>query len=116
MVFFSYANFQRSQKHNCYELIDPRFSRNVFEAVQKTHSTCFIGSKTLLLVYSTLLRVNVSIFYMSGFNEACANLYLSRASLKSIVSELLMLLNMKMQNARRKGENPNLIFEIANYE
>ena len=26
--------------------IDTRFSRNVFEAVQKTRGTCFIGSKT----------------------------------------------------------------------
>ena len=51
-VFFSYANFQRSQKHNCYELyisIDTRFFRNVFEAVQKTCSTCFIRSETTLL-------------------------------------------------------------------
>ena len=29
--------------------IDTRFSRNVFEAVQKTRSTCFIGSKTTRL-------------------------------------------------------------------
>ena len=29
--------------------LDTRFSRNVFEAVQKTHSTCFIGSKTTRL-------------------------------------------------------------------
>ena len=27
--------------------LDTRFSRNVFEAVQKTRSTCFIGSKPL---------------------------------------------------------------------
>ena len=26
--------------------IDTRFLKNVFEAVQKTRSTCFIGSKT----------------------------------------------------------------------
>ena len=34
--------------------IDTRFSKNVFAAVQKTRSTCFIGSKTdktLLLVF-----------------------------------------------------------------
>ena len=31
---------------NC---IGTRFSRNVFEAVQKTRSTCFIGSKTTRL-------------------------------------------------------------------
>ena len=42
---------------------DTRFSRNVFEAIQKTHSTCFIRSKTtrLCLVVlnpdKTLLRV-----------------------------------------------------------
>ena len=29
--------------------LDTRFSRNVFEAVQKTRSTCFIGSKTTRL-------------------------------------------------------------------
>ena len=27
--------------------IDKRFFRNVFEAVQKTHRTCFIGSTTI---------------------------------------------------------------------
>ena len=48
--------------------LDTRFSRNVFEAVQKTRSTCFIGSKTtrlrlvvfnpitLLLVFKTLRK------------------------------------------------------------
>ena len=30
--------------------LDTRFSRNVFEAVQKTLSTCFIGSKTTQLL------------------------------------------------------------------
>ena len=29
--------------------LDTRFSRNVFEVVQKTRSTCFIGSKTTRL-------------------------------------------------------------------
>ena len=29
--------------------LDTQFSRNVFEAVQKTRSTCFIGSKTRML-------------------------------------------------------------------
>ena len=29
--------------------LDTRFSRNVFETVQKTRSTCFIGSKTTQL-------------------------------------------------------------------
>ena len=29
--------------------LDARFSKNVFEAVQKTRSTCFIGSKTTRL-------------------------------------------------------------------
>ena len=28
---------------------DTRFSRNVFEVIQKTHSTCFIRSKTTRL-------------------------------------------------------------------
>ena len=41
--------------------LDTRFSRNVFEAVQKTRSTCFIGSKpdkTLLLVFSALHNIS----------------------------------------------------------
>ena len=29
--------------------LETRFSRNVFEAVKNTHSTCFIGSKTTRL-------------------------------------------------------------------
>ena len=50
LMFFSYTNFQRSQKHHCYELSrHTPVSRNVFEAVQKTRSTCFIGSKTTRL-------------------------------------------------------------------
>ena len=58
LVFLSYANFQHSQKHHCYELsLDTRFSRNVFEPVQKTRSTCFIGSKTVLNPDKTLLLV-----------------------------------------------------------
>ena len=49
--------------------LDTRFSRNVFEAVQKTRSTCFIvykttrlclvvlnPDKTLLLVFQTLQK------------------------------------------------------------
>ena len=42
-MFFSYANFQHSRKHNCYmKSIDKRFITNVFEAVQKIRNTCFI--------------------------------------------------------------------------
>ena len=48
-MFFSYANFQRSQKHHVMNSLDTRFSRNIFEAVQKTRSTCFIGPKTTQL-------------------------------------------------------------------
>ena len=29
--------------------LDARFSKNIFEAVQKTRGTCFIGSKTTQL-------------------------------------------------------------------
>ena len=39
--------------------IDTHFSTNVFEAVQKTRSTCFIGSKTIrlpLVVLSPIKR------------------------------------------------------------
>ena len=36
--------------------LDTRFSRNVFEAVQKTRSTCFIGSKTTRLRLVVLTR------------------------------------------------------------
>ena len=39
--------------------LDARFSKNIFEAVQKTRSMCFIGSKTtqLRLVVSDRLGV-----------------------------------------------------------
>ena len=36
--------------------LDTRFSKNVFEAVQKTRSTCFIGSKTTRLRLVALLK------------------------------------------------------------
>ena len=53
-TFFSYANFQRSAfkfptSNVVVNSIGTRFSRNDFEAVQKTCSTCFIGSKTTRL-------------------------------------------------------------------
>ena len=44
--------------------IDTRFFTNVFEAVQKTRSTCFIGSKTtwLRLVVSNPIKHSCSFF------------------------------------------------------
>ena len=44
--------------------IDTRFFRNVFEAVQKTRSTCFIGSETtrLRLVVLNLIKHSCSFF------------------------------------------------------
>ena len=52
--------------------LDTCFSRNVFEAVQKTRSTCFIGSKTTWLRIvvlnpdKTLLRAGVSLSFEVG--------------------------------------------------
>ena len=67
-----------SNVHKCIIVvnsIDTRFSRNVFEAVQKTRSTCFVGSKTtrlrlvvlnpnetLLRLFSTLHIKNLRCF------------------------------------------------------
>ena len=44
--------------------LDARFSKNVFEAIQKTRSTCFIGSKTtwLCLVVLNLIKHSSSFF------------------------------------------------------
>ena len=44
--------------------LDTRFSKNVFEAVQKTRSTCFIGSKTtrLRLVVLNPIKHSCSFF------------------------------------------------------
>ena len=44
--------------------LDTRFSKNVFEAVQKTRSTCFIGSKTtrLCLMVLNLIKHSCSFF------------------------------------------------------
>ena len=51
--------------------IDTRFSRNVFEAVQKTCTTCFIGSKTtrLRLVVLNPIKHSCSFFkhYLTSF-------------------------------------------------
>ena len=38
-----------SNVHKSIIVMNSRFSRNVFEALQKTLSTCFIGSKTIRL-------------------------------------------------------------------
>ena len=44
--------------------IDTRFSRNIFEAVQNTRSTCFIGSKTtrLRIVVLNAIKHSCSFF------------------------------------------------------
>ena len=44
--------------------LDTHFSKNVFEAVQKTRSTCFIGSKTtrLRLVVLNPIKHSCSFF------------------------------------------------------
>ena len=63
-----------SSPHNlnlCSDSQDTRFLWNVFEAVQKTRSTCFIGSKTtrLRLVALNLIKSSCSFFkhYINGF-------------------------------------------------
>ena len=40
--------------------IDTHFFRNVFEAVQNTRSTCFIGSKTTELRLVVLNLINIT--------------------------------------------------------
>ena len=47
--------------------LDTRFSRNVFEAVQKTCSTCFIGSKTTRL-HLMVLNPNKTLLLNGMFN------------------------------------------------
>ena len=41
----------------CLDSQETRFLWNIFEAVQKTRSVCFIFSKTLLLVFLTLRKL-----------------------------------------------------------
>ena len=68
LVFFSYANFQRSQKHdNVMNSIDTHFFRNVFEAIQKTRSTYFIGSKTTLLCLVVLNPIKHSCSFFKHY-------------------------------------------------
>ena len=45
-----------SNVHKSMNSLDKRFSRNVFEAVQKPRSTCFMGSKTTRLRLVVLNR------------------------------------------------------------
>ena len=47
--------------------IDTRFSRNVFEAVQKTRSTCFIGSKTTRLRLVVLNPIKHSCSFLKHY-------------------------------------------------
>ena len=44
--------------------LDARFSEPVFEAVQKTHSTCFIGSKTTQLHLVVLNPIKHSCLFL----------------------------------------------------
>ena len=43
--------------------LETHFSRNVFEAIQKTHSMCFIGSKTTWL-HLVVLNPNKTLHYI----------------------------------------------------
>ena len=68
-----------SSPHNlnlCSDSQDTRFLWNVFEAVQKTRSTCFIGSKTtrLRLVALNLIKHSCSFF------KHYLNFYISNTS------------------------------------
>jgi len=65
--------------------LDARFSKNVFEAVQKTRSTCFIGSKTTRLCLVVLNPIKHSCsFFKHYINHWCIyNQWIYRASEKS---------------------------------
>ena len=58
--------------------IDTRFSRNVFEAIQKSRSMCFIGSKTnrLCLVVLNPIKHSCSFFkqYINILWNFCGNM------------------------------------------
>ena len=57
--------------------IEKRFSKNVFEAVQKTRSTCFIGSKTtrLRLVVLNPIKHSCSFFKHDLTNTHILNFF-----------------------------------------
>ena len=50
--------------------LDTRFSKNVFEAVQKTRSTCFIGSKTTRLRLVVLNPIKHSCSFFKHYIKA----------------------------------------------
>ena len=70
--------------------LDTRFSKNVFEAVQKTRSTCFIGSKTtrLRLVVLNPIKHSCS-FFKHYINVTCRKHHLRGVS-KSKYCDLLL--------------------------
>ena len=49
--------------------LDTRFSKNVFEAVQKTRSTCFIGSKTTRLHLVVLNPIKHSCSFFKHYEK-----------------------------------------------
>ena len=51
--------------------LDTRFSKNVFEAVQKTRSTCFIGSKTTRLRLVVLNPIKHSCSFFKHYLNDC---------------------------------------------
>ena len=51
--------------------LDTRFSKNVFEAVQKTRSTCFIGSKTTRLRLVVLNPIKHSCSFFKHYINEC---------------------------------------------
>ena len=57
--------------------LDTRFSKNVFEAVQKTCSTCFIGSKTIRLRLVVLNPIKQSCSFFKHYITSQGYLFIS---------------------------------------
>ena len=72
---------------------DTRFSKNVFEVVQKTRSTCFIGSKTTRLCLVVLNPINHSCLFFKHYLKLLS---------EKIIIPLLRLIFLNYMNQKLK--------------
>ena len=107
--------------------IDTRFFRNVFEAVQKTLNTCFIGSKTTrlpLVVLNPILKhsclffkhyliftINQFITIFRGITEELHFVLDKRTSLKVSLASIKVYTKLK----KRQFRNVSRHFPLTSY-
>ena len=83
--------------------LDTRFSKNVFEAVQKTRSTCFIGSKTTRLHLVVLNPIKHSCSFFKHYLYCLLSLLLLCRSVLLFMSAVVLLRLLQITEVKGKS-------------